>query len=161
RKEAKKEKQESHEIRLDPAEKVLRALTSRSTNADQEPKPIRHLREYSAYLTPKLGLTSADTWAAVTLVVRNLILNWLILVPAIFLVVVSVNIPAGLLHSAVLVSSPIAGILVALLLLGCAGWSLGYKLLRLYRTDRSPEPHAKQEQYWFLLLSVMPAVVAG
>jgi hypothetical protein len=151
------------------AEKVLTALTARRGNPDEEPEPIRHLRAYSSYLTPKLGLTSADTWAAVTLVVRNLVLNWLILVPMICLVVLSIKIAAGLLHTAVLVSSPLATILVALLLLTAAGWSLGCKLLRLYRTsavDPNPnakreEPNAKEEQGCFLLLSVLPAIVAG
>lgn len=47
-----------------------------------EPGPLRHLREYSNYLTPRLGLFSPDTWTAAALVVRNLLLNWLVLVPA-------------------------------------------------------------------------------
>lgn len=47
-----------------------------------EPAPLRHLREYSNYLTPRLGLFSADTWTAAALVLRNILLNWLILLPA-------------------------------------------------------------------------------
>jgi hypothetical protein len=46
-----------------------------------EPNAIDRLREYSNYLTPRLGLFSADTWAAATIVLRNLLLNWLVLVP--------------------------------------------------------------------------------
>ena len=48
-----------------------------------EPEPVRHLRSYSNYLTPKLGLLSADTWTLVATVLRNLILNWLVLIPLI------------------------------------------------------------------------------
>jgi hypothetical protein len=48
-----------------------------------EPEPIRHLRSYSNYLTPKLGFLSADTWTLVATVLRNLVLNWLVLVPII------------------------------------------------------------------------------
>jgi hypothetical protein len=48
-----------------------------------EPEPIRHLREYSNYLTPRLGLLSGDTWAVVGSYLRNLLLNWLILIPLI------------------------------------------------------------------------------
>jgi len=48
-----------------------------------EPDPIRHLRSYSNYLSPKLGLLSADTWTLVAIYIRNLILNWLVLVPLI------------------------------------------------------------------------------
>jgi Patatin-like phospholipase len=46
-----------------------------------EPMPVVNLREYSNYLTPQVGLFSGDTWAAAGIVARNLILNWLVLVP--------------------------------------------------------------------------------
>jgi hypothetical protein len=48
---------------------------------DPEPRPIRHLREYSNYLSPQLGFTSGDTWTMASLYVRNLTLNLLVLVP--------------------------------------------------------------------------------
>lgn len=41
----------------------------------QEPRQIRFLRAYSNYLTPRLGLFSGDTWAAVGISLRNLVLN--------------------------------------------------------------------------------------
>ena len=43
--------------------------------------PLRWLRSFSNYLTPKLGLMSADTWAFVGSYVRNLLLVWLMFVP--------------------------------------------------------------------------------
>src|ERR1051326_5673945 len=46
-----------------------------------EVDPIDHLREYNNYLSPKLGLFSADTWTLAATVVRNILLNWLVLVP--------------------------------------------------------------------------------
>jgi hypothetical protein len=46
-----------------------------------EPAILHHLRTYSNYLTPKLGLFSADTWALIATYGRNLILTWLILLP--------------------------------------------------------------------------------
>jgi hypothetical protein len=46
---------------------------------------IAWLRSYSNYLTPKLGITSADTWAALALVLRNLTLNWFVILPALCL----------------------------------------------------------------------------
>lgn len=46
-----------------------------------EAEPITHLRAYSNYLTPKLGMLSADTWTLVAIVIRNLLLNWLVLIP--------------------------------------------------------------------------------
>jgi hypothetical protein len=47
-----------------------------------EPAPVSHLRRYSNYLTPKLGVLSADTWTLVSIVIRNLLLNALVLLPA-------------------------------------------------------------------------------
>jgi hypothetical protein len=49
---------------------------------EPEPKPLDSLREYSNYLTPKLGLFSPDTWTAAATYLRNLLLNWFVLLPA-------------------------------------------------------------------------------
>ena len=59
--------------------KNLRSL--RESKIDPEYEPIRWLREYSNYLTPQMGFLSADTWTWVAIYLRNLILNWLILIP--------------------------------------------------------------------------------
>ncbi len=50
------------------------------TSGDPEPQPIRHLREYTNYLSPRYGFT-LDTLTLLSIVMRNMILNWLILVP--------------------------------------------------------------------------------
>ncbi len=61
---------------------VFRALaTGPQTLLDPGPNPVRYLRDYSNYLTPKLGALSSDTWALIGSVVRNLALNWLVLLP--------------------------------------------------------------------------------
>jgi hypothetical protein len=49
--------------------------------ARHEPDELTHLRRYSNYLTPRTGFMSADTWAVVATYVRNLLVNWLVLVP--------------------------------------------------------------------------------
>lgn len=41
---------------------------------------LRHLRLHSNYLTPRKGL-SWDTWRAVTVIARNLVLTWAVLLP--------------------------------------------------------------------------------
>ncbi|MDT4897651.1 MAG: hypothetical protein QOH25_2728 [Acidobacteriota bacterium] len=43
--------------------------------------PIHHLRLFANYLTPRKGALSSDTWRVVTVVTRNLILTWAILLP--------------------------------------------------------------------------------
>ena len=46
--------------------------------------PLQHLRRYSSYLSPRVGLLTTDTLTLVALYVRNLLLNWLILIPMLF-----------------------------------------------------------------------------
>jgi hypothetical protein len=46
----------------------------------KEPPEIGFLREYSNYLTPRKGVLGADTWTAISIYLRNLILNQLILI---------------------------------------------------------------------------------
>ncbi|HZT61168.1 MAG TPA: patatin-like phospholipase family protein, partial [Pyrinomonadaceae bacterium] len=53
-----------------------------------EPETVRHLRSYSNYMSPRLGLLSADTWTLVAIYFRNLFLIQLVLVPLIFGVLV-------------------------------------------------------------------------
>lgn len=49
----------------------------------KEPPEIEFLRSFSNYLTPRIGLFSADTWSLVTIWARNLLLNLTILILAI------------------------------------------------------------------------------
>ena len=60
---------------------MWRKLVYREPRPEDEAPQISWLRTYSNFLTPRLGLTSADTWTAVALYVRNLLLNWLVVIP--------------------------------------------------------------------------------
>ena len=61
---------------------VIHRLAERPASGfDPDPPSIRHLRQFSNYLTPRLGFLSGDTWALVATVVRNIFLNWLVLLP--------------------------------------------------------------------------------
>ncbi|MEY2562398.1 MAG: hypothetical protein QOH88_591 [Verrucomicrobiota bacterium] len=53
------------------------------TRPNPEPTQMQQLRSYSNYLSPRLGLLSADTWTLVATYLRNLLLNWLVLIPLI------------------------------------------------------------------------------
>ena len=57
-------------------------LAGRDTAGQPAPevRPLRHLREFSNYIAPKLGLFSADGWTLVATALRNLLLNWTVLV---------------------------------------------------------------------------------
>jgi len=69
---------EPNMVQLDGA-KPKRPLPE--SKIDPEPKPLRYLRQYSNYLSPRLGIFSGDSWTLVAMYVRNLLLNLLVLVP--------------------------------------------------------------------------------
>jgi len=55
--------------------------SSPKSKIDPDPPAIRHLREYSNFMTPKAGFLTADTWTFITIYLRNLLLNWMVLIP--------------------------------------------------------------------------------
>jgi patatin-like phospholipase len=63
-------------IREQGMAKVEEALPSDA----QEAPEVNFLRDYSNYLTPRVGLLGADTWAAIALYLRNLLLNQAVLI---------------------------------------------------------------------------------
>ena len=73
-------------------ESVWHKLIGRRDHPDAEPGETSWLRAYSNYLTPKLGLFSADTWTAIALYIRNLVLNWLVILPALILVLLGIKV---------------------------------------------------------------------
>ena len=65
---------------LQSDEAVISGLGAGERDGNEAPQ-ITGIRTYSNYLTPALGLFSADTWTVMALYVRNLLLNWLMFVP--------------------------------------------------------------------------------
>ncbi|HKG98308.1 MAG TPA: patatin-like phospholipase family protein, partial [Pyrinomonadaceae bacterium] len=57
------------------------ANTHPRTKVDPDPTPIRFLRRYSSFITPKVGLLTADTWTFLAIYLRNLFLNWMVFIP--------------------------------------------------------------------------------
>lgn len=64
---------------IDAVEPLL--AEPRSDPERPEAAPVRALRQYSNYLTPRLGLLSGDTWTVAAIVIRNLLLNLLVMLP--------------------------------------------------------------------------------
>jgi hypothetical protein len=54
-------------------------INDSAVNAGKD--PIHHLRLFSNVMTPRKGLLSADTWRAIAVISRNLVLTWMILLP--------------------------------------------------------------------------------
>jgi hypothetical protein len=50
----------------------------------EAPPQLSNFREYTNYLTPQPGLASPDTWTGILLWLRNVLINWMIFLPALF-----------------------------------------------------------------------------
>src|SRR5687768_13598735 len=68
-----------HPAGLTGVEAELRA--AQASRLEPEPAAVRHLRAFGNYLNPRSGLFSADSWTLIATYLRNLLLNWLVIVP--------------------------------------------------------------------------------
>jgi hypothetical protein len=66
-------------------------LVGRPKGPDVEPPAIAWLRSYGNYLTPQLGFVSADFWGGIAIVLRNLLLNWLVVLPVLCLALLALK----------------------------------------------------------------------
>jgi hypothetical protein len=100
------------------ANAVVRSLNSR-VDDHAEVEPITNLRRDSHYLAPSFSAISPDLWSDVASIVRNLCLNWILLVPPMILAVLATKILGYLFTDAlryfVDVSWIIPGLIVAML----------------------------------------------
>lgn len=71
----------AHRSGMSEVQKGLQGGSQAGLPLEPEPDTIFHLRRYSNYMSPRLGLLSSDTWALVGIFLRNLMLNWLVLIP--------------------------------------------------------------------------------
>ena len=145
---------------------VMKALAAGSHNrVDHEAEPVRWLRTYSNYLSPVLGFLSADSWTLVGIYLRNLLLNWLVLLPLLMTALlapralsalVQLNAKGDALPNAVIIGTTVLG-------LGLAVIALIY--LHLCR----PHLHELRVRYgfqrfetqaWFLKACLAPLLVS-
>jgi hypothetical protein len=144
----------------------LRAPTGRPFEPEAE--PIWHLRTYSNYLSPRLGLLSADSWTLVATYLRNLFLNWLVLVP---LLVGVLAIP--LLLSAIVAWYPERvgsvvqtglGLVLGVIAFGCGALAVHYvhanRPEALGKTEGTGLDDRKRGQRDFLSRCLLPLLVA-
>ncbi|MEO6024932.1 MAG: peptidoglycan-binding protein [Burkholderiales bacterium] len=62
------------------------AIANRADASKTEPDQIKFLRQYSNFLTPKVGILGADTWAVIATYLRNVMLNMAILIAVVSVV---------------------------------------------------------------------------
>ena len=139
-----------------PEEQVSRALAhTPKWKLNPEPTTVEHLREFSNYLAPKLSLLSADTWTLVAIYVRNLLLNWLVLIP---LITAALMVPR--LYASILTNlrrhqlgdlNWVWVLLIAGIVLGAAGISY----IGLNRPSGTERNKAEKHFLWWCLLPLV------
>ena len=125
----------------EPMAAIARHLSpTRSPNPlDESVRPIRFLREYSNYLTPRAGFLSADTWTMIGIYVRNALLNQVTIVG---LLVAVLLLPRGLHATCVWFQSHPSFLIVPALF-----WILGVGVLaaNLRRLDPPAAPEVVED----------------
>jgi hypothetical protein len=153
--------QDARDQEVDGREQVIATLAAQHVGSQvaAESPQLDHLRDYSNYLTPQLGLLSADTWTLIATYARNLLLNWLVLVPLLAAVVLIPTIWTHVLQS-LPCSKPQTGRTGQWLCL--AGAALGLVVAIAYvQIDLPGGGDRRKEQRWYLWCSLLPLVVAA
>ena len=125
-----------------------------------EPEPVSWLRTYSNYLSPRLGLMSADSWTLIGTYLRNLLLNWLVLVP--FLLAL---LALPLLYHAVLKEPGPPAAMATLVILGTGFLLVNLTYLHLCRPSLGTLRKANiwervESQQTFLFACLLPLMLA-
>jgi hypothetical protein len=149
-----------------PIHRVQECLTpDRSTKIEHgESKAIRFLREYSNYLTPRLGFLGADTWTAIAIYVRNLLLNQAILILFLFFLLLLPYIAVFVTNSLICLVCPdlrFAAPIAAFLLILFAQCSVGRNLTHLTGDDRTGEFPPSARQGTVLIYVAAPLLLAA
>lgn len=135
-----------------------------NADASDRPHPVQWLRNYSNYLSPHMGLFSADSWTLLGIYLRNLHLNWMVLLP---LLMLPLLVPRWIIaltqlnrFDALLPAYAIPSLLTA---------GLGFAVLALIylhlcrptlREYRHKTWRALERQQWFLIACLIPLVTA-
>ena len=148
------------------------------TKVDPDPDPIRFLRRYSSFITPKVGLLSADTWTFIAIYLRNLLLNWMVFIPLLFAVLTLPRFIVSITTTG-RTNEPWASFTTAIGTIGvhrrhfflAAGfvtvvWALAYIMfnrptLKEELRQASPFWRRKTSQGWFLSLCLAPLSIAA
>ena len=116
--------------------------------------PIQHLRRYSSYLSPATGLLSTDALTLFALYLRNLLLNWFVLIPIILLLIVALKLVTQWAWSYEASSGAIA--VFGLLAIACAGASIVDSLQQ--RPGWGDESSSRSR---FISFELIPMLLAG
>ena len=127
--------------------------------------PVRWLRNYSNYLSPHLGFFSADSWTLLGIYLRNLHLNWMVLLPLLMMPLLAPRwiIALAQLNATETSPPPISASLLLVIGIGLAVMALIYlhlcrPTLREYRRDTWWQ--TLESQRWFLIACLCPLIIS-
>jgi GNAT superfamily N-acetyltransferase len=133
--------------------------------ADEASLPVRWLRNYSNYLSPHLGFFSADSWTLLGIYLRNLHLNWMVLLPLLMMPLLAPRwiIALAQLNAKDTSPSPISASSLVVIGIGLAVMALIYlhlcrPTLREYRRDTWWQ--TLESQRWFLIACLCPLILS-
>ncbi len=107
----------------DARESVISTLAAVGAGQAVEPLPLQRLRAYSSYLSPVRGL-SADFFTLLAIYLRNLALNWMVLLPVLVAVLLVPRLHLAVLQSAPPAAWMMAAVAVAAVL--CVGLTIAF-----------------------------------
>jgi hypothetical protein len=115
-----------------------------------DPEPVEHLREYSNYLSPRLGLLSADTWTLFAIVARNLLLNWLVFIPLLTAVILTPR-----LYISAMTQDGLAGWIPIMVAIAIAGKLMAICYLAGTLPSSGRRNNSQKEFLWFGLTPLL------
>ncbi len=118
-----------------------------------EPEPIRRLRAYSNYLTPVVGL-SIDALTLVSTFLRNLLLNWLVLLPLLAALLLLPRIHLSMIYAE---PAPRVVLVIGLTAVTLLGIAVAYIASDL--PGAAPDRQPRNRFYWYCLLPLLIAAV--
>ncbi|MBU6479856.1 MAG: patatin-like phospholipase family protein [Nitrospirae bacterium] len=140
---------------------------------DTEPQPVTWLRRYSNFLSPRLGLLSADSWTLIGTYLRNLLLNWLVLLPLLVIGLMIPRLMVALVRWNLSDMGLPESLMKVLFYTGLGLIVVAMSYLHLYRPSlepfrpenlKKPIEHQKwklfESQRWFLTLSLTPTLLS-
>ena len=123
-----------------------------NSRSNPEPVEIQNLRSYSNYLSPRLGLFSADAWTLFATYIRNLLLTSLVMIP---LLAAALTVPWF--YEAVLMKNPIPYTSVPLWV-GVAGVAMGVTYMGI---NLPCGGNKRGSQCSFLIFCLLPLLIAA
>ncbi len=167
---------------IDVVEEELRpARTARTRSVNErewtdekshtEPPQVRFLRDYSNYLTPRLGAMGADTWTVIAIYLRNLLLNQTLLILTLFAMLLLPYAAAWLtqyLPKLLALAGPVSVLAAPFTVFALMSLAMSFGALNIrelidprHGPKRGKPWNPPQEQFWVIMSVVVPILVAA